>query len=48
MQQIRYINSTAAFSTLSLTPAYDFDKVMARRLTRAVKRNTQLKWEDLV
>jgi sialic acid synthase SpsE len=26
---------------------YEFDKVLGRRLTRAVKRNTQLKWEDL-
>jgi N-acetylneuraminate synthase len=25
-------------------PAYDFDKVLGKRLTRAVKRNTQLKW----
>ncbi|MDR5651585.1 N-acetylneuraminate synthase family protein [Ruixingdingia sedimenti] len=28
-------------------PAYDFDKVVGRRLTRAVTRNTQLKWGDL-
>ncbi len=27
--------------------AYDFDKVVGRRLTRAVTRNTQLKWDDL-
>jgi N-acetylneuraminate synthase len=27
---------------------YDFDKVVGRRLTRAVTRNTQLKWSDLV
>ncbi len=27
--------------------AYDFDKVVGRRLTRAVKRNQQLKWSDL-
>lgn len=26
---------------------YDFDKVVGRRLKRAVARNTQLKWEDL-
>ncbi|WP_050526303.1 N-acetylneuraminate synthase family protein [Pseudorhodobacter aquimaris] len=26
---------------------YDFDKVVGRRLTRAVTRNTQLKWDDL-
>lgn len=26
---------------------YDFDKVVGRRLTRAVTRNTQLKWSDL-
>lgn len=26
---------------------YDFDKVVGRRLTRAVTRNTQLKWGDL-
>ena len=26
---------------------YEFDKVVGRRLTRAVKPNTQLKWEDL-
>jgi sialic acid synthase SpsE len=28
-------------------PAYDFDKVVGKRLTRAVTRNTQLKWADL-
>lgn len=28
-------------------PAYDFDKVVGKRLTRAVTRNTQLKWGDL-
>ena len=28
-------------------PAYDFDKVVGRRLTRAVTRNEQLKWSDL-
>ncbi len=28
-------------------PAYDFDKVVGKRLTRSVTRNTQLKWEDL-
>ncbi|MFD1913515.1 N-acetylneuraminate synthase family protein [Halodurantibacterium flavum] len=28
-------------------PGYDFDKVLGRRLTRAVSRNTQLKWSDL-
>lgn len=28
-------------------PGYDFDKVLGRRLTRAVTRNTQLKWSDL-
>jgi N-acetylneuraminate synthase len=28
-------------------PAYDFDKVVGRRLTRAVTRNTQLRWGDL-
>ena len=28
-------------------PAYDFDKVVGKRLTRAVTRNTQLKWTDL-
>ena len=28
-------------------PAYDFDKVVGKHLTRAVSRNTQLKWEDL-
>lgn len=27
--------------------AYDFDKVLGKRLTRAVTRNTQLKWGDL-
>ena len=27
---------------------YDFDKVVGKRLTRAVTRNTQLKWGDLV
>jgi N-acetylneuraminate synthase len=27
--------------------AYDFDKVVGKRLTRAVKRNQQLKWSDL-
>ena len=27
--------------------AYDFDKVVGKRLTRAVTRNTQLKWTDL-
>ena len=27
--------------------AYDFDKVVGKRLTRAVTRNTQLKWADL-
>lgn len=26
---------------------YDFDKVLGKRLTRAVTRNTQLKWSDL-
>ena len=26
---------------------YDFDKVIGKRLTRAVARNTQLKWSDL-
>lgn len=26
---------------------YDFDKVLGKRLTRAVARNTQLKWSDL-
>ena len=26
---------------------YEFDKVLGRRLTRAVTRNTQLKWSDL-
>lgn len=29
-------------------PAYDFDKVVGKKLTRAVVRNTQLKWGDLV
>jgi N-acetylneuraminate synthase len=28
-------------------PGYDFDKVIGRRLKRAVTRNTQLKWADL-
>ncbi|MFC2968678.1 N-acetylneuraminate synthase family protein [Acidimangrovimonas pyrenivorans] len=28
-------------------PGYEFDKVVGRRLTRAVTRNTQLKWSDL-
>ncbi|MFO1203167.1 MAG: N-acetylneuraminate synthase family protein [Tabrizicola sp.] len=28
-------------------PAYDFDKLLGKRLTRAVTRNTQLKWSDL-
>ncbi len=28
--------------------AYDFDKVVGKRLMRAVTRNTQLKWGDLV
>jgi len=28
-------------------PGYDFDAVVGRRLTRAVTRNTQLKWADL-
>ncbi len=28
-------------------PGYDFDKVVGRRLTRGVGRNTQLKWSDL-
>ena len=28
-------------------PAYDFDKVVGKRLKRAVTRNTQLRWEDL-
>jgi len=28
-------------------PGYDFDAVVGRRLTRAVTRNTQLKWSDL-
>ena len=27
--------------------AYDFDKVVGKRLNRAVTRNTQLKWGDL-
>jgi len=27
---------------------YDFDKVVGKRLTRAVTRNTQLKWSDLM
>ena len=27
--------------------AYDFDKVVGKRLTRAVTRNTQLRWGDL-
>jgi N-acetylneuraminate synthase len=27
--------------------AYDFDKVLGKRLVRAVTRNTQLKWVDL-
>jgi sialic acid synthase SpsE len=27
--------------------AYDFDKVVGKRLTRAVKRNQQLRWSDL-
>ena len=27
--------------------AYDFDKVLGKRLTRSVTRNTQLKWGDL-
>jgi len=26
---------------------YDFDKVVGKRTTRALPRNTQLKWEDL-
>ena len=26
---------------------YDFDKVIGKRLTKPVKRNTQLKWDDL-
>ncbi len=26
---------------------YEFDKVIGKRLTRAVTRNTQLKWSDL-
>ena len=26
---------------------YDFDKVLGKRLTRPVTRNTQLKWSDL-
>jgi len=28
-------------------PGYEFDKVVGRRLTRAVRRNTQLVWSDL-
>ena len=28
-------------------PGYDFDKVVGQRLTRAVTRNTQLRWQDL-
>lgn len=28
-------------------PGYDFDKVVGKRLTRAVTRNTQLRWADL-
>lgn len=28
-------------------PAYDYDNVLGKRLTRAVTRNTQLKWADL-
>jgi N-acetylneuraminate synthase len=28
-------------------PGYEFDKVVGRRLTRAVTRNTQLTWGDL-
>jgi N-acetylneuraminate synthase len=28
-------------------PAYDFDKVVGRSLTRAVRRNEQLRWGDL-
>jgi N-acetylneuraminate synthase len=28
-------------------PGYDFDKVVGMRLTRAVRRNEQLKWADL-
>jgi N-acetylneuraminate synthase len=28
-------------------PAFDFDKVVGRRLTRALRRNQQLKWSDL-
>jgi len=27
--------------------AYDFDKVVGKRLKRAVTRNTQLRWSDL-
>ena len=27
--------------------AYDFDRVLGKRLTRAVTRNSQLKWSDL-
>ncbi|HHI69576.1 MAG TPA: polyhydroxyalkanoate biosynthesis repressor PhaR, partial [Rhodobacteraceae bacterium] len=26
---------------------YEFDKVVGKRLTRAVTRNEQLKWDDL-
>ena len=26
---------------------YDFDKVVGKRMLRAVVRNTQLRWEDL-
>ncbi|RKT45567.1 N-acetylneuraminate synthase family protein [Thiocapsa rosea] len=29
-------------------PGYEFDKVVGRRLTRALRRNEQLKWSDLV
>ncbi|MFN3936916.1 MAG: N-acetylneuraminate synthase family protein [Gemmobacter sp.] len=28
-------------------PGFDFDKVVGRRLNRAVRRNTQLRWSDL-
>ena len=28
-------------------PAYEFDKVIGKRLTRALIRNTQMKWSDL-
>lgn len=28
-------------------PGYDFDKVIGKRLTRSVARNTQLRWTDL-